>query len=50
MKRRVTPSTVNVFRDLGFRHEEAEHLLVRIGLMIQVQNWRAHASRTSASI
>ena len=37
MKLRVTPSTGNVFRDLGFRHEEAEHLLVRADLMIQVQ-------------
>jgi predicted XRE-type DNA-binding protein len=26
-----------VFRDLGFRREEAEHLLVRADLMIQVQ-------------
>ena len=37
MKLKVTPSTGNVFRDLGFRHEEAEHLLVRADLMIQVQ-------------
>ncbi len=36
-KLKVTPSTGNVFRDLGFRHEEAEHLLVRADLMIQVQ-------------
>ena len=34
---RVTPSTGNVFRDLGFSKEEAEHLLVRADLMIQVQ-------------
>ena len=34
---RVTASTGNVFRDLGFRREEAEHLLVRADLMIQVQ-------------
>lgn len=34
---RVTPSTGNVFRDLGFRREEAEHLLVRADLLIQVQ-------------
>ena len=34
---RVTPSTGNVFRDVGFRREEAEHLLVRADLMIQVQ-------------
>lgn len=37
MKLKVTPSTGNVFRDLGPRHEEAEHLLVRADLMIQVQ-------------
>ena len=36
-KLRVTASTGNVFRDLGFRREEAEHLLVRADLMIQVQ-------------
>jgi len=37
MKLKVTPSTGNVFRDLGFRREEAEHLLVRAELMIKVQ-------------
>ena len=37
MKVKVTPSTGNVFRDLGFRREAAEHLLVRADLMIQVQ-------------
>lgn len=37
MKVKVTPFTGNVFRDLGFRREEAEHLLVRADLMIQVQ-------------
>jgi predicted XRE-type DNA-binding protein len=34
---RVTPSTGNVFRDLGFSMEESEHLLVRADLLIQVQ-------------
>ena len=34
---RVTASTGNVFRDVGFRREEAEHLLVRADLLIQVQ-------------
>src|SRR5688572_5995316 len=34
---RVTPSTGNVFRDLGFSKDEAEHLLVRADLLIQVQ-------------
>jgi predicted XRE-type DNA-binding protein len=33
----VTASTGNVFRDVGFGREEAEHLLVRADLMIQVQ-------------
>ena len=37
MKLKITPSTGNVFRDLGFRHAEAEHLLVRAALMIQIQ-------------
>ena len=37
MKLKVTPSTGNVFRDLGFRREEAEHLLVRADLLIEVQ-------------
>jgi predicted XRE-type DNA-binding protein len=34
---RVTPSTGNVFRDLGFSKEASEHLLVRADLLIQVQ-------------
>ena len=34
---RVTPSTGNVFRDLGFSKEESEHLLVRADLLILVQ-------------
>ena len=34
---RVTASTGNVFRDLGFSKEESEHLLVRADLLIQVQ-------------
>ena len=40
---RVTASTGNVFRDLGFSKEESEHLLVRADLLIQVQ--KAIASR-----
>jgi predicted XRE-type DNA-binding protein len=40
---RVTPSTGNVFRDLGFSKEESGHLLVRADLLIQVQ--KAVASR-----
>jgi predicted XRE-type DNA-binding protein len=34
---RVTPSTGNVFRDLGFSNAESEHLLVRADLLIQLQ-------------
>jgi predicted XRE-type DNA-binding protein len=37
MKVKVTRSSGNVFRDLGFPREEAEHLLVRSDLMIQLQ-------------
>jgi predicted XRE-type DNA-binding protein len=32
----VTPADGNVFADLGFEPEEAENLLVRSGLMIQI--------------
>jgi predicted XRE-type DNA-binding protein len=34
---KITPSTGNVFRDLGFSQDEAEHLLIRSDLMIAVQ-------------
>ena len=34
---KVTPSSGNVFRDLGFSSGEAEHLLIRADLLIQVQ-------------
>lgn len=34
---KVTPSSGNVFRDLGFSREESEHLLVRADLMIQLR-------------
>ena len=34
---RVTRSRGNVFRDLGFRAAEAEHLLVRSDLMIRIE-------------
>jgi predicted XRE-type DNA-binding protein len=37
MKVKITPSTGNVFRDVGFARDEAEHLLVRADLMIQIQ-------------
>jgi predicted XRE-type DNA-binding protein len=34
---KVTPSSGNVFRDLGFPAEEAEHLLIRADLLIHLQ-------------
>ena len=34
---KITPSSGNVFRDLGFPREEAEHLLIRADLMIELQ-------------
>jgi len=34
---KVTKSSGNVFRDLGFPPEEAEHLLIRADLLIQVE-------------
>ena len=37
MKIKVTRSTGNVFRDLGFSPEDAEHLKVRSNLMIHLQ-------------
>ncbi len=36
-KLKVTRSTGNVYRDLGFSAEESEHLLVRADLMLQLQ-------------
>ena len=52
-KLKITPSTGNVFRDLGFRREEAEHLLVRADLVIEVQKIiasRRLKHRTAAKI
>ncbi len=34
---KLTRSSGNVFRDLGFAAEEAEHLLIRSDLVIQLQ-------------
>lgn len=42
---KITPSSGNVFRDIGFRNEEAEHLLVRADLMIQIQKLIAASNR-----
>jgi predicted XRE-type DNA-binding protein len=43
-----TPSTGNVFRDLGFSTDEAEHLLVRADLLIQLQKALASRGLTQA--
>ena len=37
IKLKVTRSTGNIIRDLGFPAEEAEHLLIRADLLIQLQ-------------
>ncbi len=37
MDTKIIPSSGNVFRDLGFSEEEAEHLRVRSTLMIAVR-------------
>jgi predicted XRE-type DNA-binding protein len=37
MKLKTTPSSGNVFRDIGFASGEAEHLRVRADLLIKVQ-------------
>lgn len=50
---KVTPSSGNVFRDLGFSAQEAEHLLVRADLMIRLQKVLASrqlAQKESAKI
>jgi predicted XRE-type DNA-binding protein len=36
-KVKVTPSSGNVFRDLGFSEQESEHLILRADLLIQIQ-------------
>src|SRR5881397_1498126 len=38
MKMKIVPSSGNVFRDLGFSREEAEHLRIRSILMLHVQD------------
>lgn len=49
-KVRITPSTGNVFRDLGFPVEESAHLLVRSDLMIQVQKIIASRHLTQVQV
>jgi predicted XRE-type DNA-binding protein len=47
---RVTQSTGNVFRDLGFSEDESAHLLVRSDLMIEVQKFIAARRLTQAQV
>jgi predicted XRE-type DNA-binding protein len=49
-KLKVTPSSGNVFRDLGFPAEEAEHLLVRSDLLIHLQKVIASRDMTQAQV
>ena len=45
---KITPSSGNVFRDLGFSTEESEHLLIRADLLIQLQKAIAARHLTQA--
>jgi predicted XRE-type DNA-binding protein len=46
---KVTPSTGNVFRDLGFSPDESAHALVRADLLIQLQQVIAARRLTQAA-
>ena len=46
---KVTRSSGNVFRDLGFGREEAQHLLVRSELMLKIENLLRARGLTQAS-
>ena len=48
MDTKITPSSGNVFRDLGFAEDEAEHLRVRSTLMIAVRKLIEERSLTQA--
>src|SRR4029077_20747795 len=50
MKVKVTRLSGNVFRDLGFSSEEAEHLVVRSDLMIKIQKLIASRRFTQAEV
>jgi predicted XRE-type DNA-binding protein len=47
---KVTQSTGSVFRDLGFPAEEAEHLLIRADLLLQLQKAVAARRLTQAAV
>jgi predicted XRE-type DNA-binding protein len=48
MDTKITPSSGNVFRDLGFAEDEAEHLRIRSSLMIAVRKLIEDRSLTQA--
>jgi len=50
MKLKMTHSTGNVFRDIGFSASESEHLLVRADLMIKVQKLVESKQLTQAEL
>ena len=50
MKLKMTRSSGNVFRDVGFAPGEAEHLLVRADLMIKVQKLIESKNLTQAAL
>ena len=50
MKVKMTRSSGNVFRDLGFPPHEAEHLLVRSDLMIKIQELIASRGLKQAEV
>lgn len=45
---KITPSSGNVFTDLGFDEEEAEHLRIRSTLMIEVRKSMEERKLTQA--
>jgi predicted XRE-type DNA-binding protein len=49
MKLKITPSTGNVFRDVGFSRSEAEHLKIRAELSIQVHKEITRRKLTQAA-
>jgi predicted XRE-type DNA-binding protein len=48
MDTKITPSSGNVFKDLGFAEDEAEHLRVRSALMITARKLIEERSLTQA--
>jgi len=46
---KVTRSSGNVFRDLGFAPEEAQHLLVRSELMLKIEKLLKERGLTQAA-